>query len=95
MVSSFEYLEIANRKILSYGWVNFPLAYTQVANLSVYAYLMASLFGCQFLNPTTTEIDNWTTLPIVNISFSTTSPFDFHTPDIKARGPCPAYTSKL
>merc|ERR1712156_392647 len=43
LVTSFEYLEILNRKILNYGWVNFPLAYTQVATMSVYFYLMASL----------------------------------------------------
>ena len=30
LVSSFEYIEQSNRKILNYGWVNFPLAYTQV-----------------------------------------------------------------
>ena len=28
--SSFEEIESCNRKLLSYGWVNFPLAYTQV-----------------------------------------------------------------
>ena len=31
--SSFLQVEHANRKLLSYGWVNFPLAYTQVINL--------------------------------------------------------------
>ena len=28
--SSFSEIEDSNRKMLSYGWVNFPLAYTQV-----------------------------------------------------------------
>ena len=28
--SSFQIIENCNRKLLSYGWVNFPLAYTQV-----------------------------------------------------------------
>ena len=46
-------MEISNRKILNYGWVNFPLAYVQVATLSVYLYLAASLFGCQFLGTDT------------------------------------------
>ena len=29
-VSTFEYIESCNRTILNYGWVEFPLAYTQV-----------------------------------------------------------------
>ena len=28
--STFSEIEDSNRKMLSYGWVNFPLAYTQV-----------------------------------------------------------------
>ena len=44
-------MEDCNRKILNYGWVEFPLAYTQVATLSVYAYFLAGLFGRQFLEP--------------------------------------------
>ena len=51
LVASFDYIEQSNRKILSYGWVNFPLAYTQVANLSVIAYFIFSLFSGQFLIP--------------------------------------------
>ena len=50
-VSTFEYLEDCNRKILNYGWVEFPMAYTQVANFSVYIYFLAALFGRQFLQP--------------------------------------------
>ena len=51
LTSSFENIEQCNRKILNYGWVEFPLAYTQVATLSVYAYFFAALFGRQFLKP--------------------------------------------
>ncbi len=29
-VASFDYIEHANRSILNYGWIAFPLAYTQV-----------------------------------------------------------------
>ena len=49
--SSFDGLEQANRKILNYGWVNFPLAYVQVATVSVYLYFIAALFGRQYLTP--------------------------------------------
>ena len=51
LVTCFEYIEDSNRKILNYGWVEFPLAYTQIASLSVYAYFFAALFGRQFLIP--------------------------------------------
>ena len=44
-MNGFDYIEADNRKILNYGWVNFPLAYVQVATLSVYAYLLSSLLG--------------------------------------------------
>ena len=54
-VSAFEYIEDANRKILNYGWLEFPLAYTQVATFSVYAYFAAALFGRQFLDPGTNK----------------------------------------
>ena len=33
-----------HRKILNYAWVNFPLAYTQVVHMTVYAYFFATLF---------------------------------------------------
>ena len=32
LVSGFDFIESSNRKILNYGWVNFPLAYTQVCS---------------------------------------------------------------
>ena len=51
LVCCFEYIEECNRKILNFGWLEFPLAYTQIATLSVYAYFFAALFGRQFLHP--------------------------------------------
>ena len=33
MVTAFEYVEDCNRKVLNYGWIEFPLAYTQVDDL--------------------------------------------------------------
>ena len=30
LISAFDYIEDRNRKIFNLGWVNFPLAYTQV-----------------------------------------------------------------
>ena len=51
LISSFEAIETANRKILNYGWGNFPLAYTQVVTISVYIYFLAALFGRQYLTP--------------------------------------------
>ncbi len=33
LISSFDYIEGCNRKILNYGWINFPLAYTQVGGV--------------------------------------------------------------
>ena len=87
LVSSFEYLEISNRKILNYGWVNFPLAYTQIANFSVYMYVFVSLFACQFLHPPECEVDDIECLidshfKDTGIHFSSKPPFDDHTPDI-------------
>ena len=82
MVSSFEYIEIAIRTILNHGWVNFLVAYTQVATTAVYAYMLASLFACQFLSPSVDYIDP-DVLPALNISFSTDDPYNKHTPDMK------------
>ena len=55
LISSFEAIEESNRKILNYGWVNFPFAYTQVSTLSVYLYFFALLFGRQYLTPNEPE----------------------------------------
>ena len=78
LVSSFDIIGQLNRKLLNHGWVNFPLAYTQVATISVYAYMLASLFGAQFLVPRKPDT---TTFPTIDATFSTAAPFDKHTPD--------------
>ena len=78
LVSAFEYIRNCNRKLLNHGWKNFPLAYTQVATVTVYAYLVASLFGAQFLIPR--NLDD-TTFPNIQAYFSAKPPFDKHTPD--------------
>ena len=66
LISSFDYVEGCNRKILNYGWVNFPLAYTQVASVSVFVYFLAALFGRQFLEPQPAHRDN-ATFPNISI----------------------------
>ena len=33
LVSTFDYLEQRNRSLFNHGWINFPLAYTQVIML--------------------------------------------------------------
>ena len=58
--SSLIDIDKSNRKILNYGWMNFPLAYTQVATFSVYLYFFAGLFGRQYLNPREDELDRKT-----------------------------------
>ena len=80
--SSFDGLEQANRKILNYGWVNFPLAYVQVATISVYVYFIAALFGRQYLIPNENQYLNVEMFPNAPlISFSNKEPFKVHTPD--------------
>ena len=54
-MKSFENIEELNRKILNFGWQEFPLAYTQVATFSVYLYFGAALLGRQFLDPGTSQ----------------------------------------
>ena len=81
LISSLDYIEGQNRKILNYGWINFPLAYTQVASMSVFLYFLAALFGRQYLVPQPSHLDN-TTFPASDIITSNNkSPFDDHTPD--------------
>ena len=82
VVNSFDYLEVANRKILNYGWVSFPLAYTQVANLSVLAYMTASLLGSQYLIPSDKMEQNYTmcNFTVANMNFLD-KVFEKHTPD--------------
>ena len=81
LISSLDYIEESNRNVLNYGWINFPLAYTQVASISVFLYFLAALFGRQYLVPQPSHLDN-TTFPASNISTSIhSSPFKDHTPD--------------
>jgi hypothetical protein len=80
LISSIDGVESSNRKILNYGWINFPLAYTQVATLSVFCYFMAAVFGRQYLIPREVNLDT-ESFPHLNISYSNTEPFDNHTPD--------------
>lgn len=78
--NSFDSMEAANRKILNYGWVNFPLAYVQVATISVQLYFLANLFGRQYLTPSEAGADTQM-FPNLTIPFSSTQPFNTHTPD--------------
>lgn len=78
--SSFEPIEMANRKILNYGWVNFPLAYVQVATISVFLYFFAALFGRQYLIPRE-DAEDVALFPNLSIPFSSIPPFKSHTPD--------------
>ena len=58
LVSSFDYIESCNRKILSYGWVNFPLAYTQVRTyLRNYLKQSADTDTDTYLNVVCSKID--------------------------------------
>eukprot|EP00095_Tigriopus_kingsejongensis_P001211 maker-scaffold1592_size34625-snap-gene-0.6 protein:Tk01211 transcript:maker-scaffold1592_size34625-snap-gene-0.6-mRNA-1 annotation:"PREDICTED: bestrophin-1-like" len=90
LINSFDYIITCNRKILNYGWVNFPLAYTQVASVSVFLYFLAALFGRQYLIPhdkgVNGEISTAAEQPsffhnLGIISFTTEKPFDKHSPD--------------
>ena len=48
MITAIDAIHLNNKKILYYGWINFPLGYTQVATFAVYAYFAAELFVGQF-----------------------------------------------
>ena len=83
--SKFEEMEISNRKILNYGWVNFPLAYTQVAHFSVYLYFLAALLGRQYLLPQKLDDIDDETFPSLNNTISiaaSNSVFKPHSPDL-------------
>ena len=69
------------RVLLNYGWLNFPLAYTQVATFSVFTYFLVALFGRQYLIPREAEL-NQEVFPHLAVTYSNTAPFDQHTPDI-------------
>ena len=88
LISSFEAIETANRKILNYGWVNFPLAYTQVATISVYIYFLAALFGRQYLIPNSKDPDFKSSGNVYNVTNSTLdyylkAPYRDHSPDFQ------------
>jgi len=85
--ASFEKIESVNRKLLRYAWVNFPLAYTQVANLAVLTYFTAALFSRQYLIPDDKDkfarnVGGHATFPDSHIAYSPANPFSKHTPDM-------------
>jgi len=84
---SFEKIESVNRKLLRYAWVNFPLAYTQVANLAVLTYFTAALFSRQYLIPNDKDefaqgVRGHGTFPDSHIAYSPANPFSKHCPDM-------------
>jgi hypothetical protein len=71
---------------LNYGWVNFPLAYTQVATIAVGFYFFACLLGRQYLIPPTSEsseeMSDKKLFSNLDIPFAFGSnPYENHTPD--------------
>ena len=79
--TKFDAIELANRKILNYGWVNFPLAYTQVATVAVVFYFSACLLGRQYLIPTNEDMSDIKLFPNLTIPFAYGNPYENHTPD--------------
>ena len=51
LISSLDIIEGSNRKMLNYGWINFPLKYTQIVTISILLYFLVALFGRQYLIP--------------------------------------------
>ena len=45
LTNAFDNLETKNRRLLNYGWVNFPLAYTQVTLTSKMCFTNNGLTG--------------------------------------------------
>ena len=82
-MTSNKFFEINNRRLLQYGWKNFPIAYTQVASFSVYAYFLFSLFGSQYLIPQE-DVQDRKTFPNISNSdqgfFANDDPMKNHTP---------------
>ena len=66
---------------MNYGWINFPLAYTQVATISVFLYFFAGLFGRQYLIPNERHLDRTTFPNLTGMTFVSTGIFKPHTPD--------------
>ena len=53
-----------------------------MATLSVFSYMFASLFACQYLRPTNTDLLKNELFPKLNITFATEDPYNLHTPDM-------------
>ena len=43
LISAFDYLEDRNRSLFNHGWINFPLAYTQVTLKTIFKLLFVFL----------------------------------------------------
>ena len=78
LISSLDYITTNNRKILNYGWINFPVKYTQVASISVFLYFLAALFGRQFLVPPEDLQDQTFNASTFNTG---KAPYSDHSPD--------------
>eukprot|EP00092_Neocalanus_flemingeri_P040560 GFUD01044166.1.p1 GENE.GFUD01044166.1~~GFUD01044166.1.p1 ORF type:complete len:517 (+),score=100.24 GFUD01044166.1:245-1795(+) len=49
---SLQDLEVKNKSLLGYGWMNIPLVYTQLVTIAVHVYFLVTLLGRQYLTPT-------------------------------------------
>ena len=49
---SVQDLEVKNKSLLGYGWINIPLVYTQLVTIAVHVYFLVTLLGRQYLTPT-------------------------------------------
>ena len=85
ILKSLERYEASHRKLLQYGWFNFPLAYTQLATLTAVSVTTLSVIGEQFLDPPDTDnsvIRFNHTLFADSEKYATDIPFKNHTPNI-------------
>lgn len=51
LITKLDKYRTCNGTLLNYDWVNVPLVYTQVATLAVYTFVLSTLLGRQFLDP--------------------------------------------
>ena len=49
---SIQELEMRNKSLIGYGWMNIPLVYTQLVTIAVHIYFLVTLLGRQYLTPT-------------------------------------------
>ena len=49
LVSTFDYLEQRNRSLFNHGWINFPLAYTQVILKNNLHFCKVRIFGSNYV----------------------------------------------